>query len=201
MNDYSKTPIIELAALVASHLQNNGINVVLVGGLAVEIYTENLYLTKDIDMVDIGYNRPAVLQSAMAEIGFIKKGRVYVNSSTEICVEFPTAPLTVGDTLVQKTSVVAHSCGDIPILLAIDVVKDRLAAYFHWQDKPSLVQALAIMSNHSIDSCDIKKFCTQEGAVKEYALISKLYSRVIARSFDSMNDIEHLVIEETLSNL
>lgn len=48
--DYSNTPIVEPAAILAEHLQQHGIEVVLVGGLAVEIYTENLYLTKDIDI-------------------------------------------------------------------------------------------------------------------------------------------------------
>ena len=45
MTDFSNTPIVELAAIVANHLKQHGIRVVLVGGLAVEIYSENLYLT------------------------------------------------------------------------------------------------------------------------------------------------------------
>lgn len=53
MTDFSNTTITELAALIAEHLYSHGIEVVLVGGLAVEIYTENLYLTKDIDMVNV----------------------------------------------------------------------------------------------------------------------------------------------------
>lgn len=53
--DFSHTPIIELAGIIAEHLQGLGIDVVLVGGLAVEIYTENIYLTKDIDMVNTNY--------------------------------------------------------------------------------------------------------------------------------------------------
>ncbi len=53
--DFSNTSISDLAATVAEYLQQHGIEVVLVGGLAVEIYTENLYLTKDIDMVNTNY--------------------------------------------------------------------------------------------------------------------------------------------------
>lgn len=105
MKDFSDTPIVELAAIVADHLKQRGIAVVLVGGLAVEIYSENLYLTKDIDMIDISYQAPAVLGEAMADIGFNKRGRIYVNDTTDIGVEFPSGPLSVGERLITETTV------------------------------------------------------------------------------------------------
>ena len=37
MTDFSKTSITDLAAIIAEHLEGQGIEVVLVGGLAVEI--------------------------------------------------------------------------------------------------------------------------------------------------------------------
>jgi len=46
MDDFSDTPIIEIAAIIANHLEQYNIRVVLVGGLAVEFYSENLYLTR-----------------------------------------------------------------------------------------------------------------------------------------------------------
>jgi hypothetical protein len=63
---------VELAAIVANHLRDHDIRVVLVGGLAVEIYSKNIYLTKDIDMVDMSYRTPAELHKAMAKIEFEK---------------------------------------------------------------------------------------------------------------------------------
>ena len=44
MEDFSRTEITDLTVIVVQYLQNSGIEVVLVGGLAVEIYTKNLYL-------------------------------------------------------------------------------------------------------------------------------------------------------------
>lgn len=76
----------------------------LVGRLAVEIYTENLYLTKDIDIVNVNYQKPAVLKKEMAVLGFHKRGRIFVNDTTDIYVEFPTAPLSVGDDLITETA-------------------------------------------------------------------------------------------------
>ena len=103
MTDFSHTPIVELAVIIADHLQNLGIEVVLVGGLAVEIYTDNLYLTKDIDMVNTNYQPAARMHAAMAELGFRKQGRVYVNDTTAISVEFPAGPLSVGDECITNT--------------------------------------------------------------------------------------------------
>lgn len=87
-HDYSNFSIVDLAGRVATHLARHDIQVVLVGGLAVEIYTLNRYLTGDIDMVNTSINSPAALKKAMAEIGFQKQGRVFENPTTNITVEF-----------------------------------------------------------------------------------------------------------------
>jgi hypothetical protein len=201
MKNFSNTPIVELAAIVADHLKQRGITVVLVGGLAVEIYSENLYLTKDIDMIDISYQEPAVLSQAMAEIGFSKQGRVYVNDTTDICVEFPTAPLSIGEQLITETTVFESNVGEIPILFAKDVIKDRLAAYFHWQDKPSLVQAVAVMIKHPISADELKSFCQSESKENEFDLIKQLLISSEQQELSDMADIEKLVINETLRRL
>jgi ABC-type transport system substrate-binding protein len=40
----------DLAALVADHLRQSGINVVLTGGSCVSIYTQNRYQSYDLDL-------------------------------------------------------------------------------------------------------------------------------------------------------
>lgn len=201
MQSFSNTPIVELAAIVADHLKQRGITVVLVGGLAVEIYSENLYLTKDIDMIDISYQEPAVLGRAMAEIGFSKQGRVYVNDTTDIGVEFPSAPLSVGERLITETTVFESNVGEIPILFAKDVIKDRLAAYFHWQDKQSLVQAVAVMIKHPISLDELKSFCQNESKENEFDLIQQLLHSAKQQELSEMADIEKLVVSEILRRL
>lgn len=201
MQSFSNTPIVELAAIVADHLKQRGISVVLVGGLAVEIYSENLYLTKDIDMIDISYQEPAVLGRAMSEIGFSKQGRVYVNDTTDIGVEFPSAPLSVGERLITETTVFESNVGEIPILFAKDVIKDRLAAYFHWQDKQSLVQAVAVMIKHPISLDELKSFCQNESKENEFDLIQQLLHSAKQQELSEMADIEKLVVSEILRRL
>lgn len=201
MTDFSDTPIVELAAIVADHLKQHGIRVVLVGGLAVEIYSENLYLTKDIDMVNTSYDASESLKAAMSELGFFKHGRVFINESTQICVEFPSAPLAIGDQIIKETTVAHSGKGDIPILLATDVIKDRLLAYFHWQDRPSLVQALAIMINHVITPGELKNFCDAEGESDQYKFIIWLHETATRQQLNSMLELEGLVQREFLKRL
>lgn len=199
--DFSKTSIVELATIVADHLQQHDIEVVLVGGLAVEIYTENLYLTKDIDMVNTNYKSPQELRDAMSKLGFQKKGRVFVNDTTEISVEFPTGPLSVGDELVAKTTIAKVAKGQIPILDVSDVIKDRLAAYIHWQDKQSLVQALAILLKHPTNRAALKTFCDREGGESLYLTLENLRKKAKTQKLMTMEQLQQLVAGHFIARL
>ena len=193
--------MIELAVVVAQHLKHKDIRVVLVGGLAVEIYTENQYLTYDIDMVDISYQKPVVLKAAMSELGFAKQGRVYRNSSTDIVVEFPSAPLAVGDELIKEQNSIETEFGEIPILFAVDVIKDRLAAYLHWKDQQSLIQALCIMLCHKIAPKEIKAFYENETSEEAFEKLQNMHSTLKRKKLNEMPDIEKYVVEQLLKAL
>lgn len=201
MSDFSKTTIVELAAIVANHLQQHDISVVLVGGLAVEIYSKNIYLTNDIDMIDISYQKPAKLHKAMAEIGFAKQGRIFVNPSTEITVEFPSGPVTVGDELVSETTVVTTAAGDLPVLQAGDVIKDRLSAYLHWNDKQSLVQAVTVLAGFPAELNAACRFCRNEGSPEASKLIKQLLAKAADRKIGTMDEFDRLVVETMLEQL
>jgi len=201
MKNYSTTSIAELAAIIATHLREHDIQVVLVGGLAVELYSENVYLTKDIDMVDISYAKPAKLHQVMAKIGFEKSGRIFVCASTDITVEFPSPPISVGDELVTETTTVITPAGELPVLFARDVIKDRLAAYIHWRDKPSLVQALAVLIKYPEEADAIAAFCEAEGSAELMVLIRSLLATASERGLTNMDDLEKLLLERTLRSL
>jgi hypothetical protein len=201
MEDFTNTSMEELAAIIAAQLKLNNIQVVLVGGLAVSLYTDNRYLTKDIDMVDISYQKPVTMQTAMAILGFYKQGRIYCNDTTDITVEFPAAPLSVGDEVITKQTTASTPFGDIPILYATDIVKDRLTAYFHWQDQQALVQALCVMLCHAIKPETMNTFCVKEASEHYYKRISDLYRTLKANSIVDMIEIEKVVIAENIKQL
>lgn len=193
--DFQTIEIIELAGIIADHLEGQGIEVVLVGGLAVEIYTENLYLTKDIDMVNTNYSSPQQLNAAMAALGFYKQGRVYVNETTDITVEFPSGPLSVGDELIRATDQKIVKGKSIKILKVEDVVKDRLAAFIHWRDHQSLVQATTILLKHQLEPRNFKSFCGREGEQAHYLLLEQLYTEGRRQNADTMTALESILTE------
>jgi len=199
--NYSHTPIVELAAILAKHLQHHGVEVVLVGGLAVEIYTENLYLTKDIDMVNTNYQKPSYLHKVMSELGFHKRGRVYINQTTDITVEFPPGPLAVGNKLITNTTVAKTKQGEIPILRVRDVVIDRLAAFIHWQDRQSLIQAVGVMLKHNLKPKDFKEFLIVEGNLSNYELMNLLFQQSQNKNITAMAHLESLLSEIIISRL
>ncbi len=80
--DYSDYSITQLAAYIAQQLNLKGLDVVVVGGLAVEFYTHNKYLTVDIDMIDRWY-QTKLLNEAMNALDFSKQGKSFMNESTK----------------------------------------------------------------------------------------------------------------------
>jgi len=199
--DFGSTPIVQLAAIVAEHLQQRGVEVVLVGGLAVEIYAENLYLTKDIDMVNTNYLKPSQLHKVMGELGFRKQGRVYVHDTTDITVEFPPGPLAVGHNLIKSTTQIQVAHGVIPILHVMDVVKDRIAAFIHWHDRQSLVQAMGIMLKHRIKPVALKAFCISEGGDASFMLLNTFYEHTQDLHLENMAQLESVLTHILLSEL
>lgn len=169
--------------------------------MAVEIYTENLYLTKDIDMVNTNYKSGRQLNSAMAQLSFSKKGRIYVNPTTDITVEFPAGPLSVGDETITSIAAASVASGQIPILHVSDVIKDRLAAYVHWKDRQSLVQALAILLKNPVKLASLKAFCDREGALTLYPTLKALYKNALEQRITRMDELELLVARYFIKDL
>ena len=191
----------QLAVTISEHLKDFGIEVVLVGGLAVSCYTDNKFLTKDIGMVDITYSKPKTLNQAMAKLGFRKEHRHFVSDNTDIVVEFPSAPLAVGDEHIQEYDVLTTATGSLPILKAEDLIKDRLSAYFHWQDRQSLAQALGIMLIHGVNPISVHELVLREASSGEFEKLASLHS-ILERAGDySAELISNLIESEYLKSL
>ena len=68
-----KTTLAELAAIVSETLERQGIVATLSGGAAVSIYTENRYVSEDLDFVTVALVNE--LRKALEPIGFKHVGR------------------------------------------------------------------------------------------------------------------------------
>ncbi len=159
---------IEVAAFVTTCLEDYGIHVTLSGGAATGFYSNNVYISKDIDLVNEYRVHPEKIKRVMTEIGFIEDGRHFIYPGSSVVVEFPPGPLNVGAEPVQKTERVKLQTGTLKIISATDSVKDRLAAFYHWGDLQCLAQARLIKEHAKIDLTEIKRWSINEGKLAEY---------------------------------
>jgi len=150
-----------VAALVSETLQAHGIVAVLSGGAVVSIYTENEFQSHDLDY--ISSETVGRISAAMQSIGFVReRGRHFHHPATAFVVEFPAGPLMVGDQMVHRHAELETSYGVIRLLTPTDAVKDRLSAFFHWQDRQALEQALAICRRQPVDEADLARWAKAE---------------------------------------
>jgi hypothetical protein len=158
----------ELGALVCSHLEENGIRVTLTGGACVSIYTDNRYESMDLDFVEEMPVTRRKLKRALEEIGFTEKSRYFVQPDTEFFLEFPSGPLSVGEEPIGEIVELTFSTGRLRLISPTDCVKDRLAGFFHWNDRQSLEQALLVARDQEIDLVQIQRWSEGEGQRKKF---------------------------------
>lgn len=163
MKEIRAMSMAELAAFVCSHLRRNGISVVLSGGGCVAIYTEGRYVSYDLDFIENLSSGRRKLKKVLVEIGFEEKGRYFKHPDTEYFLEFPPGPLAVGDEPPQSLTVLRFETGELTALSPTDCIKDRLAAYFHWNDQQCLEQALLVAGSADIDLAEIERWSLKEG--------------------------------------
>ena len=158
----------ELAGLVCETLANVGITTTLTGGACVSIWSEGKYVSRDLDFIEEGPVPRRQVKDALAKIGFREKDRYFVHPETEFFVEFPTGPLTVGDERVHKVETRETVAGRLRLLSPTDCIKDRLAAFFHWNDTMAFEQALLVAKAQPIDMIDLWRWAKAEGAAEKF---------------------------------
>lgn len=135
---------------------------VLSGGAAVAAYTENRYLTRDLDFVtSAGLD---TIADALAPIGFVRRGRqrYFEHPDSDLFVEFPPGPPAAGHLQIFEWGEIATAFGPVQILTPTHMVMDRLAAWFHWSDPQSLDQALWMSERHPVDFSTLEVWAEKE---------------------------------------
>ena len=158
MKSIARMSSAELAAFVESHLRKRGIDVVLSGGACVAFYSDDKYVSMDLDLINLYFAKRSTIREAMKEIGFSEDGRHFVHSDTDFLVEFPGGPLSVGEEPVSRVDKYKLATGILRIISPTDCVKDRLAAYYHWSDAQGLEQALLVAHAKKIDLKEIERW-------------------------------------------
>lgn len=160
------TSPIELAAIVSQALEAAGINATLSGGGAVSIHTHNEYQSQDLDFITA--ERRDRLAAVLTPLGFFlgPDRRHFCHPETPLFLEFPAAPLTFGSRIVQPDDIpkMHTAWGPLRVITPTLCVMDRLAAFWHWQDRQSWDQAVMVARHHPLDYEDLALFAQQEAA-------------------------------------
>ena len=159
---------VELAAYVQDSLKADGIQVVLSGGSAVSFYSSDKYVSKDLDLINTSFSRRSKIKVVMDKLGFHEQGRYFIHPETTFFIEFPDGPLSVGEEPVKEISEFELSTGTLRVLSPTDCVKDRLCAFYFWNDLQGLEQATLVTKSQKVDLKEIKRWSKVEGKVKEF---------------------------------
>lgn len=174
MKPVAEMSIGELAAFVCSHLKAQDIDVVLSGGACVAVHTDQRYVSYDLDFIEnLGGSRRK-LKQVLGMIGFQQLGRYFRHPETEFFLEFPAGPIAVGDEPPKQVVVLHYTTGELSTLSASDCVKDRLAAYFHWNDNECLQQALLVSTSREVDLQEIERWSIKEGHRDRFLVFQNL---------------------------
>jgi len=158
----------ELAAIISEKLKEHEIDSILVGGACVSIYSQNRYQSYDLDYVI--YEDIKKVAKALKELNFEKKGKYFINPNCKYYVELVSPPVFVGNEPIHHFENHRTSLGTIKMLTPTDSVKDRLASFYHWNDRQSLDQAIAICLEcpKKISISKIKKWSEKENHLQKF---------------------------------
>jgi hypothetical protein len=162
-----QSTLLEVAALVSDALRNADIEATLCGGSAVTIYSENAYLSRDLDFVTSALIED--LSPALEPLGFRHTGvprlSQFHHPLIEWYLEFPASPLAFGHLRVdhKDCAVMDLAVGKLRIITPTQSVMDRLAAAFAWHDAQSREQAILVAARQEVDWDALEIWFANEG--------------------------------------
>ena len=154
----------DVALQVGDALRRHGIRAVLTGGACASLHTGGVYHSVDMDFIVLGHVTQAALDAAMAAVGFRRTGDRYVHPRVPFYVEFPRGPLAIaGDYRIRPVEHRRRHARAL-VLSPTDSCRDRLAAFYHWNDRQSLAVAVAIALPNRVNMTAIRRWSIAEGA-------------------------------------
>lgn len=159
----------ELAFIVCTTLEQNGILAVLTGGGAATVYAPNTNQSSDIDFV-LSYSStvPHSSPQPLLDLGFVQEGDHYKHDQTPFTIDFPSGPLAIGNELVHQWETLRRGELLLHLLSPTDCVRDRLAWFYFYDDQSALTQALAVAQSQPIDQDAVEKWSRAENELTKF---------------------------------
>jgi hypothetical protein len=112
--------------------------------------------------------------SVLAEIGFWRESsRHFAHPDCPFFIEFVATPAALGNEPIKGEQKLKTRLGTMVLLTPTDSVKDRLAAYYHWNDPQALEQALMVAEAQNINMREVKRWSGKEGHAEKYQVFLK----------------------------
>jgi len=161
------TSLQEIAVLVSEALEKVGIPAVLSGGGAVTQYSENEYMTTDLDFITVERNK--IIAPVVAKLGFSPRGKEFHHPDSRFFLEFPPGPLSFGDRYVDSSEATTLKTrwGSLRIITPTHSVMDRLAWFAHGNDPQARIQAVMVARRQKVDWNEIYEWAANEGMDRE----------------------------------
>jgi hypothetical protein len=148
--------------------------------LVLLFFSDNKYQSLDLDFVSCAVEDNAkAIKEAMREIGFRRAAEgFFEHPDCPFIVEFIPPPLAIGSEPVKEVITAKTAIGSFKLLSPTECVKDRLAAYYHWDDLQSLEQAIMVAKRKKINLREVRRWSIVEAKLDKYKMfLEKLNKR------------------------
>lgn len=178
---------VEIIAIITEALKPWDIRPILVGGAAVEFYSRGGYTTGDIDLVAPGGRE---LAETMRALGFLKRGKDWVNDELEISVEYWADSLGPDE---EYNEILFRSL-KLRVLSMEDLIVDRLCAFKWWGSAVDGVNVMLLLESELgfDDKVTIRK-CKREDVYDALQGIKKLLKSLKEGRVDRARAMELLI--------
>jgi hypothetical protein len=177
-----RSSLADVAVATGDALRRAGIRAVLTGGACANLYSGGVYQSSDADFVLEGHCSTNDVDRALSTLGFAREGDRYVHRLISFFVEFPSGPLGIGRDLRIRPVLRSRRAAKTLALSATDACRDRLAAFYFWNDLQSLAAAVAIAVRNRVAFAKVRAWSRSEGHPDGYAVfLAELRRRRAAR--------------------
>lgn len=109
------------------------------------------------------------IKKVMEDLGFTQDvSRHFIHPRSKFFVEFPGSAMTIGESLVSKFNEITLKTGVLKLLTPTDCVKDRLAAFYHWNDRQGLDQAIWVCEAQTVNIAEVERWSELEHKLPQF---------------------------------